>query len=660
MDRRPNFTMKLPLAKSIMVVFNAALQYNDETQTIENLRELLRKTSGDQDEVRLILNATYKSLTLLQYSCEQGMTTLVSELLMRGADPISFADGSVPPIASAAINGHKEIVRLLLNSDAIRSNSGDNALLTVLKQQKFHSPSDHGKERCFEVILDAISDNEINLTDEMGNTPLHFAAIGGNSQYVLKLLFRGAYLASENKFGKTPLRYIEPEVLKAYLDQQVAPNVGSVVEAVQIIKFSFLVPPSMAITTSKVVPQSSPQDQIPQLNVLLHMSKSKDLQQFLKHPVILIFLHLKWLTIKSFYYSHLISFACFVNLMTWFMLFGHNSLLDPDLEDMVGFNQSYGDGGGVGNYTKKNAMYISFSNSLAFVGTTLCIISFFYLITQKIFEFCIMPTRYFSTVERTFEVIVLVMFAAFLLDSEFNDSDSPLLAAVAILMAWSNLFLAVSKLPIMSTYIGMMKTVALNFLWLVGWCSPLISAFAFSFYVLFKDADGDNFFLNLSSSYFKTFVMVTGEFDTSNIPFQSFPLVSHLIFLFFVFILAIIFFNLSIGIAVNDIQEVRSEAEILGYAYRLKLVARVEKGSHKRHGARKIKTKGCNNWFGKLFHFSKLYPDEIPKEVNVFHDDEDKLCIAAQGWEQIFYVEDELEVCVVKDLCRLLHKNKVG
>jgi hypothetical protein len=70
--------------------------------------------------------------------------------------------------------------------------------------------------------------------------------------------------------------------------------------------------------------------------------------------------------------------------------------------------------------------------------------------------------------------------------------------------------------------------------------------------------------------------MFTGEFDASDLPFDTLPYTSHVIFLLFVVLVAIVLLNLLNGLAVNDTGEIRKDAETLSLAARAKLISRIE------------------------------------------------------------------------------------
>ncbi|KAF6217277.1 hypothetical protein GE061_001631 [Apolygus lucorum] len=71
-------------------------------------------------------------------------------------------------------------------------------------------------------------------------------------------------------------------------------------------------------------------------------------------------------------------------------------------------------------------------------------------------------------------------------------------------------------------------------------------------------------------------VMLTGEFDSASIPFVLFPGLSRVLFVLFVFLIAIVLFNLLNGLAVSDTQAIKADAELVGYISQAKLISHIE------------------------------------------------------------------------------------
>jgi hypothetical protein len=70
--------------------------------------------------------------------------------------------------------------------------------------------------------------------------------------------------------------------------------------------------------------------------------------------------------------------------------------------------------------------------------------------------------------------------------------------------------------------------------------------------------------------------MISGEFQVSIVSLGNLPYTSHVIFLLFVFLMAIILLNLLNGLAVSDTHAIRRNAETLSLVARERLITRIE------------------------------------------------------------------------------------
>jgi len=152
-------------------------------------------------------------------------------------------------------------------------------------------------------------------------------------------------------------------------------------------------------------------------------------------------------------------------------------------------------------------------------------------------------------------------------------------SAVAIFLGWSELLMLLGRLPLLSVQHEMLRTVSVTFLRFMAGYVTLLIAFALSFYILFRgssEQSGAEMFANIPVSLLKTIVMFTGEFEASSLPFDTLPYTSHVIFLLFVVLVAIVLLNLLNGLAVNDTGVIRKDVERLSLAARAKLISGIE------------------------------------------------------------------------------------
>jgi hypothetical protein len=150
--------------------------------------------------------------------------------------------------------------------------------------------------------------------------------------------------------------------------------------------------------------------------------------------------------------------------------------------------------------------------------------------------------------------------------------------AIAILLGWFELVLLLGRLPAFSVQTEMFKKVSWTFFSFMARYIVLILAFAFSFYVIFKEnveEEDHVLFTNPLISILKTIVMFAGEFETSQLPFHTLPGTSHVIFLLFTFFVAMVLLNLLNGLAVGDTGKIREDAETLSLVARERLITSI-------------------------------------------------------------------------------------
>lgn len=103
--------------------------------------------------------------------------------------------------------------------------------------------------------------------------------------------------------------------------------------------------------------------------------------------------------------------------------------------------------------------------------------------------------------------------------------------------------------------------------------SILLVGFGISFFLVFQknapetdpaaaapEEEKSDSFSNVATSLLKATVMMTGELEFSDLPFDENPATSRIIFLAFVFLITIVLLNLLNGMAVSDTQAIHSKA----------------------------------------------------------------------------------------------------
>lgn len=500
--------------------------------------------------------------TLLQFACKQGHTEAVAYLLHNQADPnLTTPKTTKLPVEIASEKGFHEIFEILIErNDVTIPHSVLCNLLKQIDRKKIGQHIDY--EKCYNLLKSKLKEINLNGADDIGNTPLHFAIAYANPEDVLELLDMGASLASKNDFGISPVQDMRADLLERHLDNCIQTNANDIREDC-VVSFNYrtLLPPQKLQIKKDFDTEKNPLQEIKELvaetEVIAHISHSKELKHLLKHPVISSFLFMKWHRLRWFLYTNIGFYITFALSLILYILLFYSQHTEEKTE-------------------MKNSGYSVFL--LLVLSVSLVV-----LFCRELFQVLISPKTYFLSLENWIELCLIAVTFSVLLAGSHSVDTRKQLSAVAVLLATFELVLLLGQHPKICTNVVMLRTVAYNFFKFLLWFSILILAFAFSFYVLFnknseKSAAGNgtnteeeqDFFSDPGMSIVKTIVMLTGEFDASSINFQTFPITSRLIFLMFVFLIAIIVFNLLNGLAVSDTHMIQSDAELVG------LIARVE------------------------------------------------------------------------------------
>jgi ankyrin repeat protein len=521
------------------------------------------KSKFEKTDKKLLIDADDGKFTYLQYACHHGLHDITECLLSNGANPdATIPTNKMPAIFHACSGGYYDTLLLLLECKAkVETVDGKTLLHAVVKGKELKPVDGSNHRKCFELLLERKESLklEINATDINGNTALHYAVKEEDQHYARALLQNGAYVGLENHFGYSPLTDIDPLTLRSFLDDCLESN-GKFRRDDKYeltFKYGFLEPPTTDCNVQHFQSQESGQLEksstgshkpVPEMYPLHYISKSQDLRPLLTHPVLLSFLHLKWNHIRVFFYTNLIFYAAFVSLLTFHIL--------RDCSAQTANNSS---------------PQIIIQPRTKHIGIDWLLLSILLagLMLRELFQMVMSPKRYFSGFENCIELL-LIIFTIVILSKEWVEHCVRPIDAIAILLAWTELFLHIGHIHVLSTYNEMMRRVLCNYLKFLVWDVLLIIAFALGFYTLFHDSmtsrendTEDNFFQQPFMSLFRTLIMLMGEFDISSIPFYFVPGLSYVIFIFFVFLVPLVMVNLLNGLAVSDTQAIKNDAELV-------------------------------------------------------------------------------------------------
>jgi ankyrin repeat protein len=520
--------------------------------------------------------------SLLEIACQiKDRKRFVELLLESGADPnIPNRVTGMPLLHATARSGNLDVLKLLLKGEKIDKSIRDNKDQTVLHwlaRVGEKEPDDKQiLENCFKLFLNSSRHMNIDHKDSEGNTALYIAVKRGFHDSVITLLRGGADIMLPIH-GTPILSSVSSPVLNAILDDCLESNDEEVTsENLKLtFRYEFL---------KKIMP---------------HMAESPHQRESLKHPVTLGFLDLHYLLVTLYIISDMVLYIFWLLIQSYIILF-------PE--------------------------YISLGLATAFLA--LYVVVFVSRVAIYLF---FRNINYIFTFADSLEFLMLIYLITLLFDWMNSSWIWPHIKAIAILLAWLKLVFMSWRLPWLAVQMEMFKKVSFTFVRYMTGYSLLIITFAFTFYAIFKGSsniDDVGVFTTLFRSILETTVMFAGEFEFSDLPFDTLPGTSHVIFLLFVLFVAIVLFNLLNGLAVGDTEKIREKAETLSLVARVRILkdAKIDHIMEKFFGSKETKEgvliiypNKSNSWFLRLFirpttfrrlsHFitTKRQPSDKPK-----------------------------------------------
>jgi len=476
----------------------------------------------------------------------------VKILLDKRADPnIKNRVTGMPLIHATARSGNFEVLQVLLKKEGIDTSLNDYKERTILhwlaQVREMETDDKYILENGFKLLLDipSIKKMGVDFRDVSENTPL--------------------YIALEKKFRD-----------RAKLLLSAGANVGILGNACTV-----LLPTTLPILTEIIEDCLESNDELIAskdieirlnyqllMNIVPPIAESRHLRDLLKHPVISTFLNLKWQHFKFIVVLNMVFYVLFLIVLTAYILI--DGSVGSNTTNPFSFNDSHMNDSNF--ISQREEPYVDFL--WYFLLILLCI-----LIGRELFQLIKDPRAYILSSENWLEISLIVL-SSILVSSVVDSMEIKLhLSAIALFLRWFEMLLMSGRLPKLSLKLEMFETVSSTFLSFITGYVTLLVAFALSFYILFRrspEPKGAESFSNPFFSFLKTIVMFTGEFEASSLSFGTLPYTSHVIFLLFVFMVAIILLNLLNGLAVNDTDGIRKTAETLSLVAISRLISKIE------------------------------------------------------------------------------------
>lgn len=529
--------------------FMACLQAKNETDFLKGINFIAVNNPNYLEDL-ISINGNI----LLMCAAEMGLSTAVEQILRLGVDinvSVKTPTKGFSAVDYASICGHYDVLEILLQSPRLICTK-ELVSSFMIRPNDIGNKSDRFKyEKCFQLLL---NHPNIDVNGEICSvTLLHEAILYNNSDCIDVLLGRGAYIGITNHWGCS-ISNMNSRVLEKHFDRCITATHNEGIAS-----------PELTFCYQNLVPtenmRKNSEAQLYEMTAVELLSKSKELRHLIKHPLIMSFFWLKWKRLAPFFYINLFFCASFAVTSVSYIIF----------------------------------CYLDNTEFVAIQIVTLLLMIYF--VAREIVQLIFSPRIYLTSFDNYVECALIVLVLIILFDLSSNRRA---IAAITIILMASAIFVLVGSLPIqlMAVHIVMLETVAKNFLKCLSLYSSIIIAFALSFYTLFHEplapstnstilsvpnSDGSqigredeyNKFSSIGLSILKTIVMTIGELDAGSIDFAN--ATSYFIFVVFIFSVTTVLANLLNGLAVSDINAVKSEAKLLYLIRCCQVLARYEK-----------------------------------------------------------------------------------
>lgn len=278
--------------------------------------------------------------------------------------------------------------------------------------------------------------------------------------------------------------------------------------------------------------------------------------KLLKHPLCEAFLQMKWFKVRKFFYIHFIFYFLYAILTT---ILTFDKYLERECKGLNSSTERLN----TGNYEDK-ILPKELRITLLCIVLLQAIFIIFHLILQLIHSFSSFKFSLWNVLHILITILVFLV-----LPFEFQSTRywQQHLASVLQLLLWAQCMLLVGQIPSCGIYVVMFTRVARVFVRIFGVYFSLLLAFTFSFHIS-EHVQGKSCttIIGVFLTFLKTLTMMIGELDYTEEFIEQLdylPFTSHIIFLLFVILVAIILSNLLVALAVNDVQV----KEIMYYTY---------------------------------------------------------------------------------------------
>ncbi|XP_042209795.1 transient receptor potential channel pyrexia-like isoform X2 [Homarus americanus] len=275
----------------------------------------------------------------------------------------------------------------------------------------------------------------------------------------------------------------------------------------------------------------------------------------LKHPLMETFIYLKWGKVKHIFHGELFIFALFLLCHTVYVasVYGETTRMMSDLTTHPLFRGFH-----------------AFLYCLTLIPELIIVIShfksYFKYMETLLTATSVICSGYivFRNITITGASLVSSLSTTASGNEEKNGENEQLsvertVAAISIFTSWVRMMMLCGRLGFFGSNVLMFSRVAKSAVKFIAGFSGLLIGFSTSFFILFPEETEFNTFWK---SLAKTLTMMIGEIDYSSLVKKNTPYIVYIFLVLFIFLVCVLMANLLIGLAVDDIANLRRNGEV--------------------------------------------------------------------------------------------------
>jgi transient receptor potential cation channel subfamily A protein 1 len=328
-----------------------------------------------------------------------------------------------------------------------------------------------------------------------------------------------------------------------------------------------------------------------QIRILENMDIDSDL---LLHPVVKGLLSWKWTRyIALFYFINLAIYLVYLGFLTGFAL----QVPNPQLDICTGNGSNNSTNTRCHISSNQRTFLILAASFTTGFGVLRLLMEFFQLLNIPKFLHPVLMRTYYNTIRdgnwahlikpnwinwkyflhpSNYIEIPMYILSMVFVSASYRECLCPnnvqwQAGTIALFLAWIAFLLFVNKWPALGIYLGMFSKILLRFLMITMIFVLLLISFTFSFYMAFYEpALPDTPFQSVLVTFVTMFSFAIGgpsisifrltndDTDVESVPY---PFLSYTLWIIFGVVVSVLFLNFLVGLAVDDVQELRKQSD---------------------------------------------------------------------------------------------------